>query len=329
MNNKRILIIGGTGAWGKTLIRLYQDTNTIKVFSRDEHKQVGLAASTWVKKTVSYVIGDVKDKDSIINVIEDFQPHIVINTAALKHVPICEINPIESVKVNILGHQNLIEAVQRARHQIETLIFISSDKACKPINTYGMCKAISERLYIEFAKKQSAIRVCLVRYGNVLESTGSVIPLFKMMLERGDTFLPITDPRMTRFLLTLEQAAGLIEWAYYCAWSHGKIAVPKVKSFLITDIAKALIRNKYGDENAVELKTVGVRPGEKIHEEMISAEEWMRTMTHTNGTSGAEFENYLISDDLIRNEAKSYNSFEARMEDSNAVFEFLKDCEVI
>jgi len=329
MNNKRILIIGGTGALGKTLIRLYQDTNTIKVFSRDEHKQVGLAASTWVKKTVSYVIGDVKDKDSIINVIEDFQPHIVINTAALKHVPICEINPIESVKVNILGHQNLIEAVQRARHQIETLIFISSDKACKPINTYGMCKAISERLYIEFAKKQSAIRVCLVRYGNVLESTGSVIPLFKMMLERGDTFLPITDPRMTRFLLTLEQAAGLIEWAYYCAWSHGKIAVPKVKSFLITDIAKALIRNKYGDENAVELKTVGVRPGEKIHEEMISAEEWMRTMTHTNGTSGAEFENYLISDDLIRNEAKSYNSFEARMEDSNAVFEFLKDCEVI
>lgn len=329
MNNKRILIIGGTGALGKTLIRLYQDTNTIKVFSRDEHKQVGLAASTWVKKTVSYVIGDVKDKDSIINVIEDFQPHIVINTAALKHVPICEINPIESVKVNILGHQNLIEAVQRARHQIETLIFISSDKACKPINTYGMCKAISERLYIEFAKKQTAIRVCLVRYGNVLESTGSVIPLFKMMLDRGDKFLPITDPRMTRFLLTLEQAAGLIEWAYYCAWSHGKIAVPKVKSFLITDIAKALIRNKYGDENAVELKTVGVRPGEKIHEEMISAEEWMRTMTHTGGITGAEFENYLISDEFVRSEAKSYNSFEARMEDSNAVFEFLKECKVI
>lgn len=329
MNNKRILIIGGTGALGKTLIRLFQDTNTIKVFSRDEHKQVGLASSTWVKKTVSYVIGDVKDKDSIINVIEEFQPHIVINTAALKHVPICEINPFESVKVNIIGHQNLIEAVQRARHQIETLIFISSDKACKPINTYGMCKAISERLYIEFAKKQSDIRVCLVRYGNVLESTGSVIPLFKMMLERGDKFLPITDPRMTRFLLTLEQAAGLIEWAYYCAWSHGKIAVPKVKSFLITDIAKALIRNKYGDENAVELKTVGIRPGEKIHEEMISAEEWMRTMTHTNGTTGAEFENYLISDDLVRNEAKSYNSFEARMEDSKAVFEFLKECKVI
>jgi FlaA1/EpsC-like NDP-sugar epimerase len=328
MNNKKILIIGGTGALGKTLIRIYQDTNIIRVFSRDEHKQVSLATSNWVNKKVTYVIGDVKDKDSIINVIEDFQPHVVINTAALKHVPICEINPFESVKVNIIGHQNLIEAVQRARHQIETLIFISSDKACKPINTYGMCKAISERLYIEFAKKQTAIRVCLVRYGNVLESTGSVIPLFKMMLDRGDKFLPITDPRMTRFLLTLEQAAGLIDWAYYCAWSHGKIAVPKVNSFLITDIAKALIKNKHGDENAVELKMVGVRPGEKIHEEMVSAEEWMRTYTHTNGTTGAEFENFLISDEVVRSEAKSYNSLDAAM-DGSQVYDFLKQCKVI
>jgi len=329
MNNKRILLIGGTGALGKTLIKMFQDNNVIKVFSRDEHKQVNLATSGWVNKDVSYIIGDVKDKDSLINVIEDFQPEIVINAAALKHVPICEINPYESVKVNIIGHQNLIEAVQRSRHSIETLIFVSSDKACKPINIYGMCKSISERLYIEFAKKQSPVRVYLVRYGNVLESTGSVIPLFKELLERGDKFLPITDDRMTRFLLTLEQAAKLIEWSYYNAWSHGRIAVPKVKSFLITDIAKALIKNKYGNENAVELKVVGIRKGEKIHEEMISAEEWMRTMTHTQPNGGREFENFLISDEIIRAEAKSYNSFDCRMSNSDEVFQFLKDSKVI
>lgn len=325
MNNKRILIIGGTGALGKTLIRLYQDTNSIKVFSRDEHKQVSLATSNWVNKEVTYTIGDVKDKDSVINVIEDFQPQIIINTAALKHVPICEINPFESVKVNILGHQNLIEAVQRANHRIETLIFISSDKACKPINTYGMCKAISERLYIEYAKKQTGVKVCLVRYGNVLESTGSVIPLFKMLLDRGDKFLPITDNRMTRFLLTLDQAAGLIDWSYYHSESHGRIAVPRVKSFLITDIAKALIKNKYGDENAIELRMVGVRKGEKIHEEMISAEEWMRTVTEGGGDP---LENFLITDELVRDESKSYNSLDAAM-DGSQVYDFLKQCKVI
>jgi UDP-N-acetylglucosamine 4,6-dehydratase len=317
MKNKKILLIGGTGALGKTLIKLYQDNNKIKVFSRDEHKQVNLLSSNWVNKSsVSFVIGDVKDKNSLLNVIEDYKPEIIINTAALKHVPVCEINPFESVNVNIIGHQNLLEAVRRSNHKIETLIYISSDKACKPINIYGMSKAISEKLYIEFAKKQTEIKVCLVRYGNVLESTGSVIPYFKQLINDDSSFLPITDERMTRFLLTLEEAAKLIEWSYSSPHSHGKIAIPKVKSFKITDIAKALLKHY---EKNIPLKVVGIRKGEKLHEEMISAEEWMRT---------EEYENYLISDEIVTSENKSYNSLDSVMP-GEEVYDFLKRCNVI
>jgi FlaA1/EpsC-like NDP-sugar epimerase len=319
MQNKKILLIGGTGALGKTLIRLYQNENYIKVLSRDEHKQVDLVAADWVNNDkVSFMIGDVKDKNCILNAIEDYKPEIVINAAALKHVPVCEINPYESVNVNIIGHQNLLEAVRRSNHKIETLIYISSDKACKPVNIYGMCKAISERLYIEFAKKQTDIKVCLVRYGNVLESTGSVIPYFKQLLKSGQTELPITDLRMTRFLLTLEAAAKLIEWTYYSPISHGNIVVPKVQSFKIVDIADALIAEYAGNSN-IELKIVGIRKGEKLHEEMISAEEWMRTEEH---------ENYVITDEIIKDENISYNSYDSVMPADN-VYEFLKFSNVI
>jgi UDP-glucose 4-epimerase len=320
MKNKKILLIGGTGALGKTLIRTYQKENEIKVLSRDEHKQVNLINNDWVlKNNVSFLIGDVKDRDSIHNAIEDFKPEIVINAAALKHVPVCEINPFESVNVNIIGHQNLLEAVRRSNHKIETLIYISSDKACKPINIYGMCKAISERLYIEFAKKSNNIKVCLVRYGNVLESTGSVIPYFKNLLVNNCEYLPITNENMTRFLLTLEDAVGLINWSYYSEDSHGKIAVPKINSFKIIDIAKALIKEYHGNENHIPLKIVGIRKGEKIHEEMISNEEWLRTIDR---------ENYLITDEIIKDEIKSYNSFDSVM-DSDLVYDFLKKCNVI
>lgn len=319
MKNKKILVIGGTGALGKTLLKIYQNDNIIKVFSRDEHKQVNLINSDWVNKEVSFTIGDVKDKNSIINVIEDFKPHIIINAAALKHVPVCEINPFESVNVNIIGHQNLLEAVRRSNHKIETLIYISSDKACKPINIYGMCKAISERLYIEFAKKTDDIKVCLVRYGNVLESTGSVIPYFKGLLENNCEFLPITNENMTRFLLTLEDAVKLINWSYYSEESHGKIAVPKIQSFKIVDIAKALIKKYHGNENAIPLKIVGIRKGEKIHEEMVSNEEWLRTI---------ERENFLITDDILKDEIKSINSLESVMS-SDSVYDFLAKCKII
>ena len=313
MKNKRILIIGGTGALGKTLISTYNEFSDIMVFSRDEHKQVNLQKQY---PNVTYQIGDVKDKDSILKAINSYKPEIVINTAALKHVPVCEVNPIESVQVNILGHQNLLDAVSVSNHKIETLVFISTDKACKPINVYGMCKAISEKIYMNFAKTTD-IKTVIVRYGNVLESTGSVIPYFKSLLDDKTDYLPITDVKMTRFLLSLRQAINLIQWAYDNPNSHGKIAIPKVKSMKITDIAKALI-DFY--ECEVELKEVGIRDGEKLHEEMISSEE--------SAFTDYSQENYLIGSDRVNDKLKSYDS-EGSLMSSSEVLPFLRENGVV
>tara|TARA_Y100000310_G_scaffold231004_1_gene233531 strand:+ start:3468 stop:4418 length:951 start_codon:yes stop_codon:yes gene_type:complete len=295
MKNKKIMIIGGTGALGKTLIEKYNDKNDILVFSRDEHKQVKLKH---MFPKVLYQIGDVKDKDSMLQSFNEYKPDIVINTAALKHVPICEDNPFESVKTNIIGHKNLIDCIHLSKHQIETLIFISTDKACKPINVYGMCKAISERLYVDFANKQKEIKVVLCRYGNVLESTGSVIPFFKQLLESNEKSLPVTDERMTRFTITLNESVELIEWAYNHPQSHGNIVIPKLKSLRVVDIAREL--GKYYGHDDIKLDYIGIRQGEKLHEEMVSLEESLRTK---------EYDKYfMITDKVIGNDVWSFAS---------------------
>lgn len=315
MKDKKIMIIGGTGALGKSLIKRYYNNNEIIVFSRDEHKHYNL-----VKKypKIKSIVGDIRDKDSVMNVLLRFNPQVVINTAALKHVPICEVNVYESVKTNIIGHQNVIECVN-LNGRVETLIFISTDKACKPINVYGMCKAISEQLYVNFAEQQNDTKVVLVRYGNVLESTGSVIPYFKNLLEQGVSSLPITHSEMTRFLLTLEQASDLIDWAYKSPISHGKIAIPKIKSMKVTDIAKCLIKS-YELGSSVKLKEIGMRDGEKLHEEMISLEEWMRTENH------GDF--FLIGQKNVKDKSMSYNSKDSLM-DSEDTYNFLQESGVI
>ena len=315
MKNKKIMIIGGAGALGKSLIKRYYNNNEIIVFSRDEHKHYNL-----VKRypKVKSIVGDIRDKDSVMNVLLRFNPQVVINTAALKHVPICEVNVYESVKTNIIGHQNVIECV-KLNGGVETLIFISTDKACKPINVYGMCKAISEQLYVNFAEQQDDTKVVLVRYGNVLESTGSVIPYFKDLLEQGVSSLPITHSEMTRFLLTLEQASDLIDWACESPISHGKIAIPKIKSMKVIDIAKCLIKS-YKLGSSVKLEEIGMRDGEKLHEEMISSEEWMRTENYGNF--------FLIGQKNVKDESISYNSKDSLM-DGEDTYNFLQDSGVI
>ena len=314
MKDKKILILGGTGALGKSLIKRYYDKNRIIILSRDEHKHVHLMKK--YDKLISH-LGDIRDKDSLRNCFDKYRPDVVINTAALKHVPICETNSMESVKTNILGHQNVIETIKEF-NDIETLIFISTDKACKPINIYGMCKAISEKLYSNYAETETNTKVVMVRYGNVLESTGSVIPYFKSILESGNPKLPITHLDMTRFLLTLDDAVELIDWTYDHPTSHGKIAVPKIKSMKIIDLARCLIK-AYGLKGRVGLEVVGVRPGEKLHEEMISQEEWFRT---------EDDKNYLINNLPIHNDMWSYNSADTLMniEDS---YKFLQKSGVI
>tara|TARA_Y100001963_G_C6717132_1_gene417239 strand:- start:34 stop:981 length:948 start_codon:yes stop_codon:yes gene_type:complete len=315
MNNKKILIIGGTGALGKTLTQRYYKNNDIIILSRDEHKHVNMQREF---PNAIYQIGDVKDKDSLLQSLNEYKPEIVINTAALKHVPVCESNPYESVKTNIIGHKNLIDCITVCNHQIETLMFISTDKACAPINVYGQCKAISERLYIDFANKQTDIKVCLCRYGNVLESTGSVIPFFKGLLESGVDELPITHKDMTRFLLTLDQAVDLIEWSYNQSNSHGKIVVPMIKALKITDIAKSLGK-AYGYED-IKLKYVGIRPGEKLHEAMISETESFRTEWYKDY--------YMITDNVVNNDCWSFSSDTSLMK-SEETDKYLKKSKVI
>ena len=272
MKNKRILIIGGTGALGSNLVRRYYQDNDIMVLSRNEHKQEAMRLEF---PNVTYKLGDVKDKQSIARSFQEFKPQIVINTAAVKTVWVCQANPYESVEVNINGHQNLLDVIQESTHKIETVIFISTDKACKPVNVYGMSKAIAEQLYVEFAKQQTDIKVVLARYGNVLNSTGSIIPVFKKMIEDGVESLPITDTKMTRFLLTLDQAINLVEWAYNHPASHGKIAIPKIESLNIMDLVKAIAATCGKPD--IAFHKIPIRDGEKLHEEMISEIEWQRT----------------------------------------------------
>ena len=312
MLNKKIMIIGGTGALGKTLLARYIKDNDIIVLSRDEHKHYNLKKRY---PNVNFIVGNVKDKKSIQRVINLHRPEVIINAAALKHVPICEANIYESVRVNIIGHQNLIDCVLEAPYSLESLVFISTDKACNPLNVYGMCKFISERLYVDFSINQSKTKVVITRYGNVLQSTGSVIPFFKSLLREEDCeSLPITDYEMTRFLMTLDEAVDLIHWAYSHPDSHGNIVVPKMKSLRITDLAKVLSKYIVGEQ--VHLKEVGKRPGEKVHESMINKEESTRTL---------EFEDYfMITNNQKSNTEWTYSSADHILE-YGAIESFLKD----
>ena len=272
MINKRIMIIGGTGALGKQLTERWKSGNDILIFSRNEHKQEEMKRKY---PEALYRIGDVKDKESILRSMYEFKPNVIVNTAALKTVWVAQDNPYETILTNIVGHQYLIDCVRECRHQIESLMFISTDKACSPVNVYGMSKGIAEQMYINFAKEQTDIKVALCRYGNVLDSTGSLIPVFKDMIKKGAESLPITNFDMTRFLITLDEAIDLIEWSYQSPDSHGKIIVPKLESMKIIDFAKAIAKSLGKDD--IKFHKIPIRDGEKLHEEMISSIEMQRT----------------------------------------------------
>jgi len=271
VKNKRIMVIGGTGALGTALTNRWCDNNDVLVFSRNEHKQEDMKRQY---PNVLYRIGDVKDKGSILRTMYEFKPHIIVNTAAMKTVWVAQDNPYETILTNIVGHQYLIDCIRECQHQIETLMFISTDKACSPVNVYGMSKGIAEQMYVNFAKEQTDIKVALCRYGNVLDSTGSLIPVFKDIVERGAESLPITNFDMTRFLITLDEAIDLIEWSYESEKSHGKIVVPKLQSMKIIDFAKAIAKSLGKDD--IKFHKIPIRNGEKLHEEMISSIEYQR-----------------------------------------------------
>jgi UDP-N-acetylglucosamine 4,6-dehydratase/5-epimerase len=268
----RFLIIGGTGSLGKKLIDRLADIHDVFVYSRDESKQWSIKNDLLHSNTrpVQFYVGDIRDQKRLLSVIRQCEPHVIISAAALKQVDVCEINPDESIKTNLLGTQNIVDAVNEYGKDC-TLLFVSTDKACAPVNTYGMCKALSERLVTSQARTGlSNIKYLCVRYGNVLESRGSIIPLFRYQAENSQ-YLTVTNPDMTRFLMTLDESVDLILRAVKDGQS-GETWIPRLKAMRIGDIAE-IFAEKY--EKTIEF--IEERPGEKMHEDLINASEATRT----------------------------------------------------
>ncbi|MCX7876396.1 MAG: UDP-N-acetylglucosamine 4,6-dehydratase (inverting) [Melioribacteraceae bacterium] len=279
MNNKTILITGGTGSFGKKFVETVLKNYTPKkiiIYSRDELKQFEMQQESKYRKEgvlMRYFIGDVRDKERLIRAMTGVD--YVVHAAALKQVPAAEYNPFEAVKTNIIGGQNVIDACFECN--VKKVIALSTDKAAAPINLYGATKLTSDKLFIAANNYKGShdIKFSVVRYGNVMASRGSVIPFF---LEKKKTgVIPITDERMTRFNITLQEGVDFVLKCFEIMWG-GELFVPKIPSYRITDLAKAI---------APDCKTeiVGIRPGEKIHEEMITEADAINTI---------EFDDYYV-----------------------------------
>lgn len=267
LKNKAILITGGTGSLGKALTKkIFEECPDVKrlvIYSRDEQKQFSMAQDYPPEKypQIRFFIGDVRDKERLKRAMQGID--YVIHAAAMKHVHVAEYNPSECIKTNVGGAENVIYACLETK--VERVVALSTDKACAPINLYGATKLTSDKLFIAAnnISGSNPIRFSVVRYGNVMGSNGSVIPFFLNKKKEG--VLPITDPEMTRFNITLDGGVDMVLYALENALG-GELFVPKIPSFKILDLAKAI------DEKC-ELKIVGIRPGEKIHEEMISSSD--------------------------------------------------------
>ena len=271
--NACILITGGTGSFGKafvkTILQRYPKVKRLVIYSRDELKQFEMQQiySPLDYPALRYFIGDVRDKDRLQRALEQIE--IVVHAAALKQVPAAEYNPFECIKTNIMGAQNLVEACLDTP-TVRRVVALSTDKAAAPINLYGATKLCSDKLFIAAnnIKGTRNIRFAVVRYGNVMGSRGSVVPFF---LEKRKTgILPITDPTMTRFNINLQEGVDMVLWTIENC-KGGEIFVPKIPSYRITDLAEAI-----GPD--CEHQVIGIRPGEKIHEEMITASDSFNTV---------------------------------------------------
>tara|TARA_X000000950_G_scaffold14462_1_gene15651 strand:- start:25413 stop:26444 length:1032 start_codon:yes stop_codon:yes gene_type:complete len=274
LNNKSILITGGTGSFGKMFTRLilerFPDVKRLVILSRDEQKhfQMGQEFSEEKYPAIRYFIGDVRDSKRLITAFEGID--IVIHAAAMKHVHLAEYNPMECIKTNVNGAENVISASLKC--QVKHVVALSTDKAAAPINLYGATKLTSDKLFIAAnnVKGNRDVRFSVVRYGNVMGSNGSVMPFFLNIKKSGKSYLPITDPAMTRFNISLQDGCEMVFNAIENAWG-GEVFIPKIPSYRITDVATAIAPD-------LRQKIIGIRPGEKLHEEMITTSDSYNTV---------------------------------------------------
>jgi len=283
---KKVLITGGTGSLGKALAKriLETDVDTVRIFSRDEFKQIQMEGE-FDDKRLRFLIGDVRDKGRLKRALENV--NLVIHTAALKHVHVAEYNPFEVVKTNVYGSQNLIEACLDT--DVEQVLAIGTDKAVSPLNTYGATKLLMERLFISANNYKGfhKIKFSCVRYGNVLGSRGSLVPILVHQVLNGKK-ITITDPNMTRFNITMNQALDLIFRAFENSVG-GEIFVPKLKAYRTGDVKDAVLELLNPKS---EVQQIPVRPGEKYHESLISKDELRKTFE--------DKKDYLIIDEQIQ-----------------------------
>ena len=264
LNDKSVLLTGGTGSFGHIAVKelLKQNVSEIRIFSRDEEKQLDLQREIQDTR-LKFMIGDVRDYERVCEVSEGVD--IIYHAAALKIIPVCEKFPMESLKTNILGTWNVKRAA--IENRVKKSVFIGTDKAVQPVNIYGACKMFAEKMWVQTQAECS--KFSSVRYGNIVGSRGSVVPFFKQLIQKRKP-LPLTHPDMTRFLITLQQAIDLV----FYATEHmegGEIFIPILPSCRLVDLAKVMAGDNY------PLETVGIRPGEKIHEVLVSEEEFRRT----------------------------------------------------
>lgn len=305
--NSSILVTGGTGSFGRkfieTMLQRFPSIRRLVIYSRDELKQFEMSQqfSSHQYPGIRYFIGDIRDGRRLTRACEGID--IVVHAAALKQVPAAEYNPIEFIRTNVLGSENLIEAALESG--VKKVVALSTDKAAAPINLYGATKLCADKLFVAANNIRGSrnLSFCVVRYGNVMGSRGSVIPFF--LQKRHEGVLPITDPNMTRFNITLEEGVNMVIWAIEQGLG-GEIFVPRIPSYRITDLARAIAPE-------CEQRIVGIRPGEKVHEEMITTSDAYTTVDC--GTyyailpvSGGLIEQYCANGAKLVEPGFSYNS---------------------
>ena len=303
IKNKKILIIGGTGSLGNKLTEKYLENNELYLYSRDESKHWSMGIDYKHHKNLNFIIGNIKDQEKIRQTLIRHNFNIIILAAALKHIDKCEFESNECIDTNLLGTKNVLNEIENNLQlltNLEKVCFVSTDKACSPINIYGMCKAVSESLMVEKAKYISNIKFVCVRYGNVLNSRGSIIPMLHK-IGKNETIknYKLTDERMTRFVMTLEQSVDLIEHALLNAES-GDIVIPKLISCKIVDLIQ--IFSEIYNKPIIKDK---LRPGEKMLESLINETQSMRLEF---GPNGYMYIRPVYKNIMVENEIKDYNS---------------------
>jgi UDP-glucose 4-epimerase len=301
--NKSMLIFGGTGSLGYELNKRYAESNIVYNFSRDECKHWEMKLHFNSNPNIHFIIGNVADRTIVEATIKRIKPDIIIIASAMKHIDQCEINTSESLKTNLFGTQNVLESIESNLSELknlETVLFVSSDKACSPINNYGLCKAISETLIVEKAHYIPSIKFVNVRYGNVLNSRGSIIPLLHKIGNAPDKqYFALTSADMTRFVMTLEQSVDLIEHAIINGES-GDTVIPKLISMNVKDMIE-LFSEKYNKPIVV----TGLRSGEKLLESLINDTQSGRIIVNGDYT---HIKSVIKHPNIINADAKDYNS---------------------